>query len=177
MTTQKPPYVKTRFTMAKVAAEATKAQDIMGEVLAVCKKQTGLRFERIPDSKSAGYGRGGNLLKGRRGDFDGILNGKYFIIEVKNSLTHANFKGVNINSAFQPAQLSAAVNWGGQGALCLSFLRSSDGGWWGIKTAYLVHCLANGRKSCDVTGDELPTKADLVSYIRNRLVEFDTTDP
>lgn len=154
-----------KLSRAQVAAEAKKAQDIVSSVLQSLGKTKGLVYERIPDSKSAGFGRGGNLITGRRGDFDGIVNGQYFILEVKNSMRHTSFKGINIKSTFQPAQLSAAHNWGKEGAVCLSVLRNVNGAFNVVRTNYLVQCLSLGKASCDVPGVALSNKQALADYL------------
>jgi penicillin-binding protein-related factor A (putative recombinase) len=157
---------KSVIPRTQVATEAKKAQDIICDVLKRLSESGGLVFERIPDSKSAGFGRGGNFISGRRGDFDGMANGKYFIIEVKNSMRHKSFRGVNIKSTFQPSQLAAAHNWGEQGAVCLAILRNADKTFHVVSTLYLVQCLATGRASCDVEGVLLNHKQALLDYLK-----------
>jgi hypothetical protein len=154
------------ISRAQVAAEAKKAQDIVCDVLKRLSATGALVFERIPDSKSAGFGSGGNLISGRRGDFDGMAGGMYFIIEVKNSMKHKSFKGINIKSTFQPSQLAAAHNWGEQGAAVLSILRNADKEFNVINTNYLVECLSKGKASCDMGGVALSHKQALLDYLK-----------
>jgi penicillin-binding protein-related factor A (putative recombinase) len=157
-------------TRKEINDAAKAAEKEVALVLSVLKRDKGLVFERIPDSKTAGVGKGGNLIAARRGDFDGIGGGRYFIIEVKNSTKHVTFKGMNIKSHFRPSQLAAAVNWGGQGALCLSLLRNTYGEWYSLLTSELCKHLKDGHASLKTDGSYIGGYKSLTNYLEMALL-------
>lgn len=158
------------LTRKEVNDAAKAAEKEVALVLSVLKRDRGLVFERIPDSKTAGAGKGGNLIAARRGDFDGLGKGRYFIIEVKNSTKHVTFKGMNIKSHFRPSQLAAAVNWGGQGALCLSLLKNTHGEWYALLTSELCNHLKDGYASLKTDGMYIGGYNSLTNYLEMALL-------
>lgn len=118
-------------TTQQINREVGKAAE--HEVAKALSTIPGLVFERIPDTATS-MALGGGTLPPRRGDFDGMYNNHYFIVEVKCTTQYIEPGQMPIKGTWKPGQLAAAMKWGTQGACCISLIYLEKADMW---------CLAN----------------------------------
>lgn len=109
--------------MQKSHNDGTTAQDLVAEVLVDLEQFHRMTFVRLYDSKSAGYGQGGNLIPPQPADFIVAGRNGAFLLEVKSSITAESLADTAVKSMFKPNQISGAKLWcrAGQRAVCVFY--------------------------------------------------------
>lgn len=91
--------------------DGTAAQDKIQAALKIMESRSMSTFIRLYDSKSAGFGSGGNIIPENPSDFIVSYRGRTAIIEVKSSVTHRSLKDCTLRSLFRSCQMLGAYLW------------------------------------------------------------------
>lgn len=126
---------KKEKTTQQINREIGKAaeQEVAKSLAAIPK----LVWERIPDT-AASIALGGRKLPPRRGDYDGMYNSKYWILEVKYTSQYTEPGQIPIKATWKPGQLAAAWKWGNQGACCISLIYLEKADMWCVANTTLL---------------------------------------
>lgn len=91
-----------------------------------CKAKS--TWVRLYDSKSAGFGSGGNIIPPQPCDFIYTLNGNTAALEVKSSEVALTLQDTTLRSMFKENQIQGARLWhrSGNKAICLFHSLSND---------------------------------------------------
>lgn len=100
--------------------DGKKAEGYVQDALKYLEAKSRATYVRLYDSKSAGFGKGGNLIPPQPADFIVLLHGFPFLLEVKSSDSHDSLADTTLRSVFSAEQMLGAQLWKRAlgGALC-----------------------------------------------------------
>jgi hypothetical protein len=119
------------------------AEDLVRAALETMEAKSRATFIRLYDSRSAGFGSGGNTIPPQPADFVVVLDGVTFLLEVKSSVTHHSLANTTLRNVFSAEQMLGVKLWTRAGAQSMvAFYSESDSRfelWEGlpIREAYL----------------------------------------
>lgn len=103
-------------------------EGLVQDALKEMERKAKSTWVRLYDSKSAGFGSGGNIIPPQPCDFIYTLNGTTAALEVKSSESALTLQDTTLRSMFKESQILGARLWirSGNKALCIFHSLSSD---------------------------------------------------
>lgn len=100
--------------------DGKKAEGYVQDALKLLESKSRATYVRLYDSKSAGFGKGGNLIPPQPADFIVVMLGFPFLLEVKSSDKHDSLADTTLRSVFSAEQMLGVRLWKRAlgGALC-----------------------------------------------------------
>lgn len=100
--------------------DGKKAEGYVQDALKVAEARSKFTFVRLYDSKSAGLGKGGNIIPPQPADYIVLFDGVSFLLEVKSSERHHSLAQATLRDTFSAEQMLGVRLWerAGGGAVC-----------------------------------------------------------
>jgi hypothetical protein len=108
--------------------DGKEAEGYIRDALKLFERKSRSTFVRLYDSKSAGLGKGGNVIPPQPADFIGLWKGLSFLLEVKSSERYDSLAQATIREVFSSEQMLGVRLWSrcSGAALCAFYSIPAD---------------------------------------------------
>lgn len=106
--------------VSAVANDGKSAEGYITDALKLLERNRKSTFIRLYDSRSAGFGNGGNLVPPQPADFIFVLDGLTSLLEVKSSDRYKSLTECTVRNIFSEEQMLGAKLWTRAGNLALT---------------------------------------------------------
>lgn len=103
-----------------MANDGKSAEGYVTDALKLLERTRKSTFIRLYDSRSAGFGSGGNLVPPQPADFVFVLDGVTSLLEVKSSDRYKSLTECTVRNVFSEEQMLGAKLWTRAGNLALT---------------------------------------------------------